>query len=225
MPKVNFNENDLIIDESLSFKNQVEGYRKAYNKLLNAKQTAEQAKKEAETNDSLALYKEADDELDRITPFFLPFIAAHEQAQNLKSKGFKLSSWEGDISGPSGEEGKDVDPIVALMLIVLEAVVDELLNKVIEEIEEGDLTFEDVYNIVSGVIILQAVRDAIIPPDDNGEIAKLLRDPLKRPVEIIKNWRDKIISPDDNGEIARIIRDPIKRPVEVVKKVIRKLFG
>ncbi|WP_142669554.1 hypothetical protein [Klebsiella variicola] len=51
--------------------------------------------------------------------------------------------------------------------------------------------------------------------DQNGEIAKLIRDPTKRPVEIVEGIRDSVIPKDDNGEInngeiAKAIRDPIK---------------
>lgn len=58
--------------------------------------------------------------------------------------------------------------------------------------------------------ILPAVRDFIIPKDDNGEVAKFIRDPGKRPIQILKDLRDSIVDKNDNGEGAKILRDPIK---------------
>jgi len=57
--------------------------------------------------------------------------------------------------------------------------------------------------------LLPAARNLVIPDVDTGEIALLVRDPLKRPLEILQNWRDHIIG-NGNGEGAKILRDPIK---------------
>jgi hypothetical protein len=52
----------------------------------------------------------------------------------------------------------------------------------------------------------------------SGEIARLVRDPGRRTLDIVQGIRDGIISPSDNGDRAKIIRDPIKC-------TIGKLFG
>jgi len=60
--------------------------------------------------------------------------------------------------------------------------------------------------------ILPGIRDAIIPPTDTGEIAKMIRDPGRRSVEIVQDLRDSVIPKEDNRKVAKIFHDPIQCP-------------
>lgn len=222
--KADFTDEDLKIDDLATFPVKVEKYRAAYNKLVLGQKSINEIKKQAEDQDSLKLFKIADKEEDRIAPYFFPFVQGNEQAKYYKENGFKLSSWDGSITGNG--ETKSVDPIVAMFLIADDAYESSLFGdpQTVPEAQSTSL-LEVIKLIIEVMPILQAIRDKIIPPNDTGEIARLIRDPIKRPVEVMQNIRDKIIPASDTGEIAQIIRDPIKRPVEVIVNIVKKIFG
>jgi hypothetical protein len=57
---------------------------------------------------------------------------------------------------------------------------------------------------------INELRDSVIPPENNGEISKWIRDPGKTTLKAIQDVRDHWISPRNNGELAKVARDPIK---------------
>jgi hypothetical protein len=61
-------------------------------------------------------------------------------------------------------------------------------------------------NITGG--LFPQIRKLIIRDDDRSEISMFLRDPIKRPVEIVIALRDRVLP--GNGEGEKIIREPIK---------------
>lgn len=208
----------------------VEQGRVAYNKLLASEEAAKTAKKSAISAGDAQTNLEADKELERIASYWPPFISAYEIADDLKQEGYKLADENGAVAPP--KDGYQSDPLVTLFLLIVEAVVDGWYDKVKEKFEEagsGKISInqfgEAIIQLTPGLRVLQDLRDQIIPPNDNGEVARILRDPIKRPLEIVQNIRDSVISPNDNSEVAQILRDPIKQPVKVVKKVFKKIFG
>ena len=117
------------------------------------------------------------------------FIKAVEDAKNAKKRS---SSHHRNDSVQSETCGNGTIKVNGFDVCVM---ADVLRNKPLDTLTFG---------------ILPGVRDLVIPPDENGELAKLVRDPLKRPVEILTDLRDKIVPKDDNGEGAKILRDPVK---------------
>jgi len=222
-------EDDMNIDPNLPHRDQVEKCRIAFNNLIesheNATETADKAKREGKSQ----LFLEANLELDRISIFWMPFVAGEAKAEGLNKEGHLLADLEGNLA--PAYEGFIPDPIVTLFMIVLDYVTEEFRKKMIDQtlkFAEGEITFNEwvdaVVQVLPGVRALQDVRDQIIPSDDTGEISKLIRDPLKRPLKILQKVRDGVINPKDNGELAKIVRDPIKQPVKIVKKWLKKIF-
>jgi hypothetical protein len=221
---------DIEFSTDLPHMEQVEKFRIALNNLIESEKDAKSTKEKAKAEKNAQLYLEADSELDRIAVLWTPFINASAKADKLKADGYKLADPQGDIIPVL--EGYVADAVVTLFLIIVKAVVEDFTEKFGQQTQQyadGKITLaeygEALVQLTPGLRILQDFRDQIIPKDDNGEIARLIRDPIKRPIEIIQNLRDGIISPQDNGEIARIIRDPIKRPIEVISDGVKHLFG
>jgi hypothetical protein len=160
-----------------------------------------------------------------------PYAIADLQAQFLISQSYVLDVSKGQVC-INGQNCKPVDPMTGTMMFI-HAVSKAKNNRGTPHpsrtdepstVTCGKNTIEingfDICKLVDFLSgkpldlatfgLLPGLRDLIIPPDDTGEIAKIIRDPLKRPSEIIQDWRDHVISKDDNGEGAKIIRDPIK---------------
>lgn len=136
-------------------------------------------------------------------------------------------------------ECAQVDPIVALFMIAINAIAQEF-EKEHPFGENNTLTI--VYQAAMEFLAQPAggpdsafvkARSVLIPQDDQGEVARILRDPIRRPMEIIEeglkflNEDNGIVAqaltqpgnvifngwdprPDDNGEISKAIRDPVK---------------
>ena len=227
---VNLNETNFNVSSELTHLQQVEEYRKLYNKLIVAEKEINTTRDKAKKDKDGQTYLEADTERERISVYWMPFIAAHAKAQRLKEDKYKVTDEYGNVDPENSDYVPD--PVITLFMIIFDAIVDDWLNKVGEKFDglvEGEMTVnqfvEALVQLTPGLRIIQDFRDVIIPADDNGEIARLIRDPIKRPVEIVQNIRDKVIDPKDNGEIAQLIRDPIKRPVKVVENIIKKIFN
>lgn len=228
--KIDISIEQMNVSEEISHLAQIEEYRKIFNKLIKAEEQAKKDRDHAKANQDAQTYLEVDLELDRIVQYWMPFLTAQEKATKLVEADYKLADETGRLEPENSDY--EPDPIVSLFLIILEATIDEWANEVQERVLAAaagemplDVFLEEVLQLTPGLRMLQDFRDALIPTDDNGELAKIIRDPVKRPIEIIQNIRDGIISPDDNGELAKIVREPIKRPVKVVKKVIKKFLG
>ncbi len=84
-----------------------------------AHESTQKGKKDGLAQDSVQLYKAADDEESRLLLYFFPFVQGSEQAKDLKSKGFILKSWDG--KAVSADQTVDVDPIVAVFMVAEKA--------------------------------------------------------------------------------------------------------
>ncbi|EKB36877.1 hypothetical protein [Acinetobacter baumannii] len=209
-----FLEKDLIIDPGLSHKDQIFAYNSSYNKLVNISNMVEKDKDKAIEQNNADLNIEIDREVKRLKLISAPFYLAQEKAKNLKSEGFILVDLDGHISKNDTPSDQAPDPLVSLFMILLDAVIDGLIDSIKknlnEAIEKGIFEInkpEDFFKLASGLFIYQALRDSIIG-NDQGEIAKYVRDPIKRPIEIIgqaleaarKAWEN------DNGDIGNFIK-------------------
>ena len=208
-------ESDVVVPESLSYRDQVKYHQSVKLKIESAFEDMEKQYIRAEKEDSLKLYKEVVNEAERVDEYDKPYQVGYAQAQTLKSDGYLLSNWEGETC--KNGQCEKVDPITALFLLALDAFANEM-NKGEPFGENNDLIKFLARPAGGENSEFVRIRSIIVPENDNGEIARLLRDPVKRPVEVIQNLRDEIIPPDDNGEISKLARDPIKCTVG-------KLFG
>ncbi|MEQ1096073.1 hypothetical protein [Acinetobacter johnsonii] len=210
----NFVEKDLIVDPSLSHKDQIFAYNNSYNKLVNVSDMIEKDKDKAINENNGELNLEIDREVKRLKLISAPFYLAQEKALKLRSEGFILNDLEGHITKDGIPSDQVPDPLVSLFMMLLNAIknglIDIMQKKIDEAIEKGLFeinNIEDFFKISSGLFIYQALRDSIIG-DNQGEIAKFIRDPIKRPIEIIgkaleaarKAWEN------DNGDIGNFLK-------------------
>lgn len=207
---------DLVVDPNLSHKDQIFAYNGSYKKLVATSDKVQNDKDSAIENNNGVLNLEIDREVKRLKLIAAPFYLAQGKAQELKSNGFILIDFEGHIANKSDDTPSEQqpDPLVSLFMILLEAVVEGLLDSLKKQVEDAiqkgllDIkNVEDFFRITTGLFILQSLRDSIIG-DDQGEIAKFIRDPIKRPIEVIgaaleaarKAWEN------DNGDIGNFIK-------------------
>jgi hypothetical protein len=219
-----FDESSLVLEEGLSFQQRVMRYHEVYQQLLEAYGRVEDEVEAAEAAESLARYKVADAEHDRISVLLLPFVSAHKEAQRLAGKGYKLASWEGDVTpqpDPGDIEGDVLDALVALFMIYLEAAVGDILEGLGKQIEEAvdDLTLTDALSIVSGAVVLQMLADKWFKSDDNSELAQFMRDPIRRPEQILRNWREKLLDGDSKNIFSQTVGRPIREIARTGKKI------
>jgi hypothetical protein len=185
-------------------------------KLDAAWKSIDAAKAEAEKANSLSAFKEVTAESARIFKYSEPYVVAQKQSEALKGQGYLVKGWEGQVC--NGPNCSSVDPMTALFMILAGALADELNKDRPFDPESNDLIKFLMQPAGGEKSTFVQLRSLIIPQHDQGEFAKLLRDPVKRPIEIIQNWRDAVIPKDDTGEGAKIIRDP-------VKCTVGRLFG
>lgn len=216
---------DVEVPATLPFRAQVEKHalvldslRKALDDAQTRKKLAQEKKAEAGMFDQ---YLAAEQDEQNTIRYLTPYAVGHGKAQARIQEGYKLKNvggddeWTGEVCNEKGECG-EVDPIVALFLMIGDALFKEF-NKEQPFGPNNELTkaFAAIVQFVDRPLggpnsDLVKIREALLAHDQNGEIARLIRDPVKRPVEVVQDVRDQIISKDDNGEIAKAIRDPIK---------------
>lgn len=216
--KSNLTEEILIVPAELSNRDKIYAYWDIYKKIRDESDKITIDKQNALDKDDAQLNLEIDKEAKRISAISTPFVIGQLKAEDLKSKGYKLSSYDGDLEPTSTPQAQSGDIIVSLFMILFDAVAEDLLNDIKSrikiEIEENNLlkpkTPEEYFRLTSGLFVVQIVRDLVIDPSNNGELAKLVRDPLKRPVEIIKNLGKKIEDTwkNDNGDIGNFFKKP-----------------
>lgn len=223
-----FDESSLVLDEGLSFKQRVLRYHDVYQELLEAYGRVAEEVEAADSANSLERYKVADAEHDRISALLLPFVSAHQEAKRLADKGYKLASWEGSVTPePEADDIEDgiLDALVALFMIYLEAAIEDVLSGIGEKIQEAteDLTLTDALSLVSGAVVLQLLADKWFRSDDNNELAQFMRDPIRRPEQILRNWRDKLLDGDSKNIFSQTVGRPIREIVRTGKKIEKKL--
>lgn len=215
----------LVVSDSLSFKQKVlrhaevlEVLKQALEDSQKRKAFAVERKKEA---GMLEQYLAAEEDEKNTFKYLAPYAVGQAKAKESVDKGNKLTKvgsgddWKGEVCNPQGQ-CEEVDPIVALFMMVADAVIGEL-NKEKPFGPNNDL--HKILPIIQQFIEkplggpnsdLVKIRNSLLAQDERGEIAKLIREPGKRPIEIVQNIRDGIVSKDNQGEIAKAIRDPIK---------------
>lgn len=222
-------EATFTVSDDLTHMEQVEKYRIAFNTLMEAEKSLKSTIVDAKKSGDRDAFFEASSKLEEISQYWLPFVQASDRAEDIVAGGHKLASTEGELAPP--KEEYEPDPIVTLFLIVLDFVTQEFKDSLkeavaqfLEEKPEFNDYMEAFVQLTPGLRVLQDLRDQIIPAGDNGEIAKIIRDPIKQPAKILKDIRNGVISKDDRSDLAVIIRDPIKQPVKKVEKLVKKIF-
>lgn len=216
------NPSDLVVDHNLSFSDQLNKHALILNKIGQVLQQAEANKAAADRDGSLPNYKAAEEDILNSKKALTPYAAANGQANSLISQGYRMNDLSGKICMPDNK-CHDIDAMTGVFFFTgnKAGLGEGLLKKAEDNRTEvvkvngfdlsaflAILTGKPVDFLSFGVI--PAIRDAIIPPTDTGEIAKIVREPLRRPVEIVQEARDSVIPKSDNGELAKAARDPIK---------------
>lgn len=209
-----FNETNLAVDNTLNAKEQILAYGKV---LHNFQQVDKQIKidqDKAELEGNGQLFLEIHKEQVRISKLMLPFEIARAKAINYKEKGHLLNDYSGEMEPTSAPES--TDPLVSLLMIVIEAVTkaflerlkNDLQNKIDNENLLSPATFDQKLVLYSGMFVVQAIRDMMFNPNDNNELNLIVRDPLKRPVEIIENIAKgaEEAFKNDNGDVGNVVK-------------------
>ena len=223
-----FDDGKLVLEEGLTFKERVFQYHEVYQELLDAYEMAEDKLESFGDDAPVGPYKEVAEEERRLTILMLPFVSGYDKAMKLKDKGYKLSDWEGNLtpkpaSGDIGEDSADdiVDAIVGLFMIYLEAAIQDILDDIsgaVEEMMEEDATLTDWLTLLSGAVVLQILAEKWFKEGDNNELAQFMRDPIRRPEQIIRNWRDKLLDGDSKNIFSQTIGSPIREAARVGKR-------
>ncbi len=215
---------EMVVSDTLSYRKKVEAHAAILEKLQTALGDAQARKNVAKNkNDDPAMFKQylsAEEDEKNTLRYLAPYAIAQGQSETLQKEGYLLrgvgasENWTGEAC--KGDQCASIDPITALIMIITGGLVDEL-NK-----EQPFGPNNDFVKVVSGLVSfinrplggpnsdLVKIRNAMLFNDKNGEITRLIKDPIKRPIEIVQNWRDAVISPTSSNELAKAARDPIK---------------
>jgi hypothetical protein len=250
------NPDVILVPNNLSFPDKIAKHRKNLELFKKVDATAADNFK---NSNNVKVVRNATILRDSILPYAFTYQISSSRARTLKDQGFLLKNVNdknniknvaasATVAGPDtttaqacNAQGQcaDIDPIVALFMIALDAITKEFKsdrpfgeNNELTKVYRSLLDFAEkpAGGDNSAFVI---ARSVIIPQNDQGEIAKLLRDPIRRPIEIIEgaltflNNDNGIVAqaltrpgavifsgwdprPQDNGDIARAIRDPIQ---------------
>ena len=225
--KMMIDVSEMTVESTLPFEQKLDRHATILNKLSNAVRQAEANRDDADRRNNLKDYKAALADRENAAKLLAPYAIAQTQAISFIGQGYKVNDFSGNICKLTGE-CVAVDSMVAVFYFTGKkdglgpafAQSESKDNKTTVKVNGWDpQPFIDVMKdkpldtLTFGV--LPGIRDAIIDPNDMGELAQLIRDPIKRPVEILKEARDKVLG---NGDGARILKDPINCTVG-------KLFG
>jgi hypothetical protein len=216
-------EERYIVDPTLPFRAQVEKHMEYILELARYEEILKEAKQSADDRDHQEDYEAAVEDLENLRRLVVPYQVAEIQARYLISQSYRLKGFSGTACKGEGD-CVEVEAMTALYFLdptnpAFDGDTPPQEEKHCKVYVEGacmDGLFQKPLDTLTGGL-LPLVRDMVIPISDTGEVARLIRDPLKRQKEILQGIRDQILG-DDNGEVARIIRDP-------VKCTLGKLFG
>jgi len=242
------NSTALAVDKKLSFPQQVARQKDNVELLqkINANATSN-----FNNSRNVDVVKAAVKLRDSILPFAFIYSLSSDRANTLKSTGYLLKNINDPANiktdpspgaGPNSTTAQacnaqgqcaEVDPIVALFMIAIDALTKEFKSK--HPFGPTNDLVKFIQRPAGGPNSAFVIaRSVLIPQNDNGEIARLLRDPVKRPLEIIQNGLEFLNNdngivaqaltrpgdvifghgwdprPQDNGDIARAIRDPVQ---------------
>jgi len=222
--KVQVSPADLVVPANLPFNEQMQRHADILSLLGKVEKQAESDKILAASAKNFDAYVAAETDMENVKKALVPYAAALAQEQALNKEGFVMGDLDGQICKPPST-CRPVDPMTGLFFLVSKPpAVTPALKKQIDNSQHGQTRTEVDVNGFNASAFLQfvsdkpldvitfgvlpGVRDAIISPNDNGELALIIRDPIKRPVDIVKGVRDQVFH--DNGELSKIVRDPIK---------------
>lgn len=234
----------LQVNKQDSFPKQVEVHKTNIGRL---KQVNDSAAINFLKSESAKVVRAATIVRDSLIPYALTYQLSAERATKLKEKGYLLknindsknvkTSTTNPDGGTTAEacnakgQCAEVDPIVALFMIVLDALTKEFSK------EKPFGPTNDLVKFIrqpsGGPNSALVIAREFMLRGDKGELSRLIRDPIKRPIEIVekglqflnndngivaqaltrpgavifKGWDPR---PQDNGEISKAVRDPIK---------------
>ncbi len=213
---------------SQAFRDQMNSHYETYNKLILEYQSADAKIKKAEEENDLKTYKVANESLVDIHKRGIPYQVGHGKASELKDSGSLLSQ---PITGEvcNGGQCSEVDPITALFLMLLDALVGELnkdepfgknndLVKFLKQPLGGPNSFiRQPFGTGNGEIAkffrqpLGGENSVLRNPLGNmgGDVADILRKPAGGDNSEVVKAREAILK-GDQGEVSKIIRDPKK---------------
>ncbi|WP_448150104.1 hypothetical protein [Labrys miyagiensis] len=248
------NPNALKVDPSYSYVEQVSGHQK---NLILMKKVNSYLDNAFTKSDSAQVVRDATIGRDSLLVFVITYDVASKRAKALASDGYllkdirkqqNLKQVEATQTEPRrttaeacNQQGKcsDVDPIVAVFMIAIDALTKEFKKEKPfgpnnDLVKFGAAVKDFIDNPAGGPnSAFVKARSLVIPQNDQGEVAKLLRDPGNRTIEIIEgalkflNEDNGIVAqaitrpgsvifgggwdprPQDNGDIAKALRDPV----------------
>ncbi|MEQ1096072.1 hypothetical protein [Acinetobacter johnsonii] len=206
---------DLSVDSDLSHKDQIFAYNVAFKKLDKASQNIEQDKNNAIQQDNATLNLEIDKEIKRLKLIAIPFYLAQKKAQELRSEGFILNDLEGNITKDEIPLDQAPDPLVSLFLILFGAIKSGILESLNINYVEEDKQSVDL--LTHPLFIFKLLASEVLQ-DNNGEIAQLLKDPIKRPIAVVKNIVEVLAKSleNDNGDLGNAGKAVVKAVEDVI---------
>lgn len=229
---------EINIPVDLPFGEQLQRHSNLLNRLSTAIIEIEREKEEAKKLNSLPKYLEAEEEYENVKKVLASYSIGRAKSNDLISKGYRLNNIEPKICKDT-QDCIDIDAITAIFFFDESRGLGGELKKKTTEANENrhtnvTVTVND-FNLTAFIQflsdkpldhatfgILPAIRDALIPIDDTGEIALWIRDPGKRTLDIVQNIRDGVLNTigigGKNNDIGKFIKDPINCS-------LGKLFG
>jgi hypothetical protein len=215
-----FSSADVAVDLKLSFEEKVKRHADILDHFGKLIQQAEDRKKQAQVTNRLNDYLAGQKTIEDIGIVLAPYAVAQEQASALIKEGYLLNDFSGTVIGKQGER-KAVDPMTAVFFFTgerkgLAGAFAKAPKKSGPGAPSGSVSVNgfnvtDFIQFLSGkpldlatAGILPAIRDAIIPKDDNGDIANAIRDPGKTPAKILSGIDDAYKK--DNGDVGNAIK-------------------
>lgn len=223
---------NLVVSDNLSFQDKVFAHVKILDRLGQVILQAEANKLDAQNRNDNQAFRSAQEDIDNVQKASLIYSAAQAQADALISDGMKL-----DSSGQACSKGvcNKIDPITAVFFFTskADAIDDSFGSSDTYSKDQSDersacnpdvkinnwslcplwklLKDKPLDRISFG--LLPAIRDPILKkldPKGSGEITKLIKNPIKRPVEIVENWRDHVLPKESSNDAVKILRNPLK---------------
>lgn len=220
---------DLEVPTNVAFDQQVRLHGIVFGKLADVSQKLDNEFAAADTAKSYELRVSADEDKENLRKALVPYAVGEAKANALIAQGYKLNDLSGQVC--KGTACIPIDPIAAMFFLTNKAALGPKLanpshgnasqtgnsgGSDTQACPEGDgcslcingLNICTAYKLLAKLVT--SVRDTIIPKDNNGEIAKFIRDPGKTTLKAVQDLRDRVVSKNDHGEGAKILRDPIK---------------
>lgn len=219
---------EISIPSNLPFGEQLQRHATLLQRLSEVLEAIDKDKEAAKKQNSLPKYLEAEGSYTNVQNVLVPYGIARAKARALIDQGYRLRAIEPQVCKGTANDCTPVDAITAVFFFDRqEGLSSDLASKTKDArsktdtrvtVNGFDLTV--FVKFLSGKPldmatfgILPGIRDAIIPLDDTGEIAKWIRDPGRRTVEIVQNVRDGTLNAvgigGKNNDLGRVIKDPI----------------